>query len=133
MKYMIHSSGHEAIKDIEHIANLERANEILQELKDEIYDEYDVNEDCDDWDEDEKFFSLGREEMGYISYRIYEVPDFKSKAEEYIWKAKLALDDADDASIDYSYSLMDNCVDYYTSMARKYIDSAMKEVGICTI
>ena len=71
--------------------------------------------------------------MGYISYRIYEVPDFKSKAEEYIWKAKLALDDADDASIDYSYSLMDNCVDYYTSMARKYIDSAMKEVGICTI
>lgn len=125
MKYMIHSSGYEAIKDIENISTLEKAKERLQKLKDKVYNTYDVDEDCDTWDEDEEFFSLGRTEMGYKSFRIYEVPDFKNKAEEYIWKAKLALDDADDASIDYTYSLMDNCVDYYTSMARKYIDEAI--------
>ena len=125
MSYMIHSTGFGAIEDIADIATIEEAKEILHEKMQDFLDDNEVG-DCDDWDEDENYFSCGISEEGYTSYMIYEVPDFKNKVEELMWKAKLALDDADDASRDYTYSLMDNCVDCYTLDARNCIDEALE-------
>ena len=127
--YMIRSFGFYGEEDVTDIKTIKEARKILNKKKREFKKEYEVDDDLDNWDEDDNYWSCGITEEGYTIYEIIKIPEFKDDFERLIWEAKQRLDFADYAATDYSYSLMDNCVSDYTYDARKLIDQAVKSIG----
>lgn len=81
-------------------------------------------DDVDCFDED--YFYCGLDEYGVAIYKLYEVPEFKNKIEELLWRAKFQMDMADFAAEDYKWSLQDCYVDGHVYEAKEYIDEAME-------
>ena len=75
---------------------------------------------------EEDYFSCGIDEKGVCIYKVYYMPEFKTKVEKLLWKAKFEMDLADAAAEDYKWSLMECAVDVHTLKAQSYIDQALQ-------
>ena len=104
-------------------------DEARDALKETIVKYVDVhgNNDEGEFDTDyDDVIVLGYYEKGAVVFRLYEVPEFKSKVEELLWQAKLEADNADSAAEDYKFALQDCCVDTYTYEVQRLIDEVLK-------
>ena len=61
-----------------------------------------------------------------VIHKVYDIPEFKTKVEELLWKAKFEMDIADAAAEDYKWSLMECAVDVHTLKAESYIGQALQ-------
>ena len=115
MKYLVTAFGYDAGSDKRNIATKEEAVQIMERKVKQWCQKHDLDIDETDFVEGDTYFRYGIEEDGACIYEVHEVPDFKDEIDELLWKAQLALDYAEYAAEDYSYSLMDNCVSTYTT------------------
>ena len=125
MSYMIYGFGYDVMENETGIETREEAEKIFEQKVEEWCKEHDVNIDDTDYIEGD-YFSYGQDEKGYYIYEIIEEPIINTEIDELIWQAKLALKDAESAAIDYSYTLMDNCVDQFTGKVEEYLDEIVK-------
>ena len=127
--YMVDSYGYDVDDPVKDIETYHEALSMLTKKAKEWSKEHGYTKEdaeLEGYTEGDAHFMIGIDEKGVAIYSLVEVPDFKSKTEELLWKAKREMDRADYAAKDYIYSLCDNCVDIHTEMAKEYIDEAIK-------
>lgn len=124
--YKLTAVGYDAPAFENIFATADEARAALKEAVTKYVDDHGSGE-CSDYDVDyDNVIMLGYDEKGAVVFRLYEVPEFKSKIEELLWQAKLEADNADSAAEDYKFALQDCCVDTYTYEVQRLIDEALK-------
>ena len=124
--YTITTIGYDAPVFENKFATEEEARASLKEAVEKFIKIHGKADETNDYDTDyDDVIELGYYEKGAVTFRLYEVPEFKSKIEELLWQAKLEADNADSAAEDYKFALQDCCVDTYTYEVQRLIDEAL--------
>lgn len=131
MSYMVYGYGSYDVDqpDVPDIETEDEAMEILEEHIKEWCEEHGLDVEDTDYCEGDDYFEHGREEYGVCIYTIYEVPELSNEADQALWDAKMEMDNASYAAVDYAFSLMDCGVSEHTEKAKELIDHAMELMG----
>lgn len=81
---------------------------------------------CDDevsYDDFPGEFIFGIDQYGVDIYRVVEVPEFENVIDKKLWEVTAMLMKAEDAILDYKYSLQDCCAEDYISYASSNVNA----------
>lgn len=121
MKYLVHSFGYATENVNIFTDDYQKALKILKKQVKKWCEENEIDINDTEYEEGDYSFQYGIEERGVCVFEIFNIPEFKNKIDELIWKAEFNLVQAENAATDYEYCLMDMDVDTYTWKVKEYL------------